>query len=58
MGRCYFDGQSAHGFFCISTVIEYSIPFKYGFAFDWQAFLPIAFIYLITVIETTGDLYR
>lgn len=32
------------------------VPFKYGFAFDWQAFLPIAFIYLITAIESTGDL--
>ena len=32
------------------------IPFKYGFAFDFAAFLPIAFIYLITAIESTGDL--
>ncbi len=32
------------------------IPFKYGFAFDFTAFLPIAFIYLITAIESTGDL--
>ncbi|MCO6186161.1 uracil-xanthine permease family protein [Rhizobium sp. L1K21] len=32
------------------------IPFKYGFSFDLGLFLPIAFIYLITAIETTGDL--
>ncbi|MCQ0989507.1 nucleobase:cation symporter-2 family protein [Jiella marina] len=32
------------------------IPFKYGIDFDLGLFLPIAFIYLITAIETTGDL--
>lgn len=32
------------------------LPFKYGFDFDWGAFIPIAMIYLITAIETTGDL--
>jgi len=32
------------------------VPFKYGFAFDWMAFIPVALIYLITAIETTGDL--
>ncbi|MBX3686302.1 MAG: purine permease [Rhodocyclaceae bacterium] len=31
-------------------------PLKFGLAFDWSLFLPIAFIYLITAIETTGDL--
>lgn len=31
-------------------------PFKFGFSFDWQAFIPIAFMYVITTIETAGDL--
>ena len=31
-------------------------PFKFGFAFDWAAFLPVALIYLISTIETVGDL--
>ncbi|MBD1554374.1 uracil-xanthine permease family protein [Pseudomonas typographi] len=31
-------------------------PFKFGFAFDWAAFIPIALIYLISAIETVGDL--
>jgi xanthine permease XanP len=31
-------------------------PFKYGFAFDWGAFIPIAIIYLLTTLETSGDL--
>ena len=32
------------------------VPFKYGFSFDFSAFLPIALIYVITTIETTGDI--
>jgi len=32
------------------------IPFKYGFAFNWTAFIGVAFIYVITTIESTGDL--
>ena len=38
------------------AAISVPIPFKYGFSFDFVAFIPIAFIYLITAIETTGDL--
>ena len=35
------------------------VPFKYGFniaLFDWSTFLPIALIYLVTTIETMGDI--
>ncbi len=32
------------------------IPFRYGFSFDFAAFIPFAFLYLITAIETIGDL--
>lgn len=32
------------------------IPFKYGFSFSIEAFIPVAFIYVITTIETIGDL--
>ncbi|SON56143.1 Xanthine permease XanP [Hartmannibacter diazotrophicus] len=32
------------------------IPLKYGLNFDLGLFLPMAFLYLITAIETTGDL--
>jgi len=31
-------------------------PFKYGFSFDWSAFVPLALIYLISTLETVGDL--
>jgi xanthine permease XanP len=32
------------------------IPFRYGFSFDFAAFIPFAFLCLITAIETIGDL--
>jgi len=37
-------------------LISVPIPFKYGFGFNFAAFIPVAFIYLITTIESTGDL--
>ncbi|MDD4735101.1 MAG: nucleobase:cation symporter-2 family protein [Kiritimatiellae bacterium] len=38
------------------AVVTAPVPFKYGFAFSMEAFIPVAFIYLITTIETIGDL--
>ncbi len=32
------------------------IPFKYGLSFRWELALPFFFIYVITTIETMGDL--
>ena len=37
-------------------VFTVPVPFKYGLGFSWAALLPIALIYLITAIETIGDL--
>jgi len=37
-------------------LISIPIPFKYGFSFNLTAFIPVAFIYLITTIESTGDI--
>ena len=39
-----------------AEIIAVPIPFRFGFDFDLALFLPIAFIFLITAIETTGDL--
>ena len=39
--------------------ITIPLPFKFGFnldAFDWSTFIPMALIYVITTIETTGDI--
>ena len=32
------------------------VPFKFGFDFDIGLFIPMAFLYLVTAIETSGDL--
>ncbi|AMN78739.1 uracil-xanthine permease family protein [Pseudomonas azotoformans] len=37
-------------------LVSLPIPFRFGFSFDWSAFLPIALIYLISSVETVGDL--
>lgn len=37
-------------------LISFPIPFRYGLGFDFAAFIPFAFIYLITAIESIGDL--
>ncbi|MGR5092921.1 nucleobase:cation symporter-2 family protein [Vibrio maritimus] len=49
-------GKASMADYSAQPLLSIPVPFKYGFAFDWQAFLPIAFIYLITAIESTGDL--
>ncbi|MEA2096823.1 MAG: nucleobase:cation symporter-2 family protein [Candidatus Cloacimonadota bacterium] len=37
-------------------IVSIPIPFKYGFKFNFTAFIPVALIYLITTIESIGDL--
>jgi len=50
MGTVDFSGLSS------LPIISIPIPFKYGFHFNFAAFIPIALIYLITTIESIGDL--
>ncbi|MEB3232854.1 MAG: solute carrier family 23 protein [Leptolyngbyaceae bacterium] len=37
-------------------LINMPIPFRYGFGFNFAAFIPFAFLYVVTTIESTGDL--
>lgn len=37
-------------------LIALPIPFKYGFDFDWNIFIPVALVYMLSTIETAGDL--
>ncbi|WP_373086974.1 uracil-xanthine permease family protein [Zhongshania sp.] len=37
-------------------IVSIPIPFRFGFSFDFAAFLPVALIYVITTIESTGDI--
>lgn len=50
MGKLNFSHLSS------LPLVSIPVPFKYGFSFDFSAFLPIALIYVITTIETTGDI--
>jgi len=50
LGMVSFDNLSELQAFAIP------IPFRYGFGFEWAAFIPFAFLYLITAIESIGDL--
>jgi xanthine permease XanP len=42
--------------FAVQESISIPIPFRYGFDFDIIAFIPIALIYVITAIESSGDI--
>jgi xanthine permease XanP len=50
MGKVDFSKLTTMDWFALP------IPFKYGFSFDFEAFIPVALIYLVTVIESAGDL--
>ncbi len=50
MGQISFDHLSS------VSLLTIPIPFQYGFAFDFSAFFPVALIYLVTAIETSGDI--
>lgn len=39
-----------------SALLSLPVPFKYGFNFELVAFIPLAVIYIISSIETTGDI--
>ena len=50
LGKLSFEHLSTLPFISLPT------PFKYGYDFDWTVFVPVALIYLLTAIETAGDL--
>ena len=39
-----------------SSVIALPHPFRYGFHFDLSFFIPLIFLFVITSVETTGDI--
>jgi len=50
MGMVDFSGVASAGWFVVPT------PFKYGLEFQPSAILTIAFLYVITGVETIGDI--
>jgi len=55
-GIAYLMGKVSFNNLPPIDTISIPMPFKYGFSFDMAAFIPIALIYVITSIETTGDI--
>lgn len=49
-------GQVDFSSFGGAPLVAVPVPFKFGLDFDIFLFIPIAFIYLVTAIETSGDL--
>ncbi|TXS95325.1 purine permease [Parahaliea maris] len=49
-------GMLAPGALSFSADLAIPQPFRYGFSFDLAAFIPLAVIYIISSVETTGDL--
>lgn len=39
-----------------TSIIAVPMPFKYGFDFSWEIFIPVALIYMLSTLETAGDL--
>jgi xanthine permease XanP len=55
-GVAWYTGKVDFANMAEVPLISVPLPFKYGFSFDWVAFVPIAVIFLITPLETAGDL--
>ena len=51
-----FFGKVALGGVHQAPWIAVPVPFRYGFGFKWSALLPFAFLYVITAIESIGDI--
>ncbi|MFT6957626.1 MAG: xanthine permease XanP [Halieaceae bacterium] len=49
-------GMLGPGDLAPSATLSVPIPFKYGFDFQFAAFIPLAVIYIISSVETTGDI--
>lgn len=52
----YFLGTVSLAGIGSQPIFSMPIPFKYGFNFDLNVFIPIALIYFLTALETSGDL--
>jgi xanthine permease XanP len=44
------------GIFSKLPIVSFPIPLRYGMSFDFASFVPFIFLYILTSIETIGDL--
>ena len=56
VGAAILMGKMSLSELSISAAIAVPQPFKCGFDFDLMLFLPLAFLFVISSVETTGDI--
>jgi xanthine permease XanP len=49
-------GKVALGAVAQAPWVALPVPFRYGLGFKWSALLPFAFLYVITAVESIGDI--
>lgn len=52
----FFMGKISSPDFSDAGIIALPQPLAFGFAFDWVAFIPVGFMFIITSLETVGDI--
>lgn len=56
MVAAFFMGRLDFSHIASLPVISVPVPFKFGFQFDLAAFIPLAILFCVSAMETTGDL--
>lgn len=56
MVAAFFMGRLDFSHIASLPVISIPVPFKFGFQFDLAAFIPLAILFCVSAMETTGDL--
>ena len=56
VGAAILMGKMSLSELAIGRAIAVPQPFKYGFDFDLMLFIPLAFLFVISSVETTGDI--
>ena len=51
-----FMGQVSAPDFSNTSLFALPVPFAFGIDFDWVAFIPVGFMFIITSLETVGDI--
>ncbi|MBR9858614.1 MAG: purine permease [Gammaproteobacteria bacterium] len=56
MLAAFFMGRLDFSHIASLPVVSIPVPFKFGFQFDLAAFIPLAILFCVSAMETTGDL--
>ena len=56
VGAAILMGKMSLSELSVSGAIALPQPFKYGFDFDLMLFIPLTFLFVISSVETTGDI--